>query len=159
MSTWFKETGARFRRWFTAIQEKNRRRGANTDDVGGYATVSNSGRAAILASACLISIAAAVPNANAQGKFDGTWSGVLYTSSGPCAPSYRGVVQVVDGVVRIGGTTAGRVSQTGSVTLQGSMAGLYAVATGRLSSNSGAGKWRAQVQNAPCSGTWSVQRN
>ena len=123
------------------------------------ATISNSGRAAILASACLISIAAAVPNANAQGKFDGTWSGVLYTGSGPCAPSYRGVVQVVDGVVRIGGTTAGRVSQTGSVTLQGSMAGLYAVATGRLSSNSGAGKWRAQVQNAPCSGTWSVQRN
>jgi hypothetical protein len=159
MSRWLKETGARFRRWFTAIQEKNRRRGANTGDVGGYATISNSGRAAILASACLISIAAVVPNANAQGKFDGAWSGALYTSSGACAPSYRGAFQVVDDVVLVGGIRAGRVSQTGSVTIAASVSGLYAVGTGRLSSNSGGGKWRAQVQNAPCSGTWSAQRN
>jgi hypothetical protein len=160
MSTWHKETGARFRRWFTAIQEKNWRRGANVGDVGGYATISHSGRAGVLASAYLISLAAFVPNANAQSKFDGTWSGALYTSSGPCAPSYRALIKVTDGNVLLpGGASAGRVSQTGSVTLTVSMSGIYGVGTGRLSSNSGAGKWRAQFQNAPCSGTWSAQRN
>jgi hypothetical protein len=159
MSTWLKETGARFRRWFTAIQEKNRRRGGNTDDAGGYATISHSGRAAVLASACLISIAAVMPNANAQGKFDGTWSAVLYTSSGACTPSYRGPVRVVDGTVLGSGGSVGHVSEAGSVTFVLSVPGVYAVGSGRLSSNSGSGKWRAQYQNAPCSGTWSAQRN
>jgi hypothetical protein len=163
MRTSLNETGAGFRRWFKAIQEKNRPRGAKTDHAGGYATISHSGRAAILASACFISIAAVVPNANAQGKFDGAWSTTLYTSSGACAPSARTVVQVVDGIVHVEGASAnsfsGHVSQAGSVTLTVSLAGIYGVGTGRLSSNSGGGKWRAQLQNAPCSGTWSAQRN
>jgi hypothetical protein len=73
--------------------------------------------AVILASACLISIALVVPGASARGEFDGTWSAVSYTSSGVCAPSYRGVAHVTDGIIHLEGVSAnsfsGRVSQGG----------------------------------------------
>ena len=54
----------------------------------------------------------AMPNADAASKFDGTWSAVFRTKSGPCQPAYRGAVQVVDGIMEVaaaGGSLSGRV--------------------------------------------------
>ncbi len=118
---------------------------------------------AILASACLTPGAFIAPNADADGKFDGRWTAVLVTESGPCAPSYRGEVQVMDGLVRIEGQSensfSGRVSPSGAVTVMVSMGNSYGVGTGRLSSTSGGGKWHAKTDNGACAGTWSAERN
>src|SRR5579872_2027066 len=42
---------------------------------------------------------AALTYAQAATKFDGTWSVVIYTKSGPCDPSYRISGQIVDGQI------------------------------------------------------------
>ena len=54
-------------------------------------------RLSLLASVCAAMAVIAMSNADAASKFDGTWSAVFRTKSGPCQPAYRGAVQVVDG--------------------------------------------------------------
>jgi hypothetical protein len=68
-----------------------------------------------------------MPNADAASKFDGTWSAVFRTKSGPCQPAYRGAVQVVDGNMEMagaGGSLSGRVLSNGSVKATGSCIGI-----------------------------------
>ena len=105
-------------------------------------------RLLMLASLCTAATVAAAPGANAGSRFDGRWSAVLRTQSGPCQPAYRGAVEVVNGVMVAAGVTAGnglsgRVSPNGSVRATGYMGSNYGVASGRLSGNSGGGTWRA----------------
>jgi hypothetical protein len=101
--------------------------------------------------------------ASAAGKFDGSWSAVLATKSGPCDATYQGAVQIINGIVQAQGVTnnvlSGRVSLNGSVTVRGSLTGnLYCTASGRLSGNSGSGSWRVHMQNGECLGVWTAQR-
>ena len=103
------------------------------------------------------------PGANARSRFDGRWSAVLRTQSGPCQPAYRGAVEVANGVMVVAGITAGnglsgRVSPNGSVRATGYMGSNYGVASGRLSGNSGGGTWRARMENGSCSGVWTARR-
>jgi hypothetical protein len=49
-------------------------------------------RLLMLASLCTAATVAAAPGANAGSRFDGRWSAVLRTQSGPCQPAYRGAV-------------------------------------------------------------------
>jgi hypothetical protein len=101
------------------------------------------------------------PDAHAQGKFDGRWSAVVVTKSGTCQQSYRGAVYVSNGTVQVEGANGalyGRVLPNGSVTATGSMGGNYGAAWGRLSGNSGGGRWRVHMQTGNCSGVWTVQR-
>ena len=77
-------------------------------------------RLLMLASLCTAATVAAAPGANAGSRFDGRWSAVLRTQSGPCQPAYRGAVEVANGVMVVAGITAGnglsgRVSPNGSV--------------------------------------------
>ena len=77
-------------------------------------------RLLMLASLCTAATVAAAPGANAGSRFDGRWSAVLRTQSGPCQPAYRGAVEVANGVMVVAGVTAGnglsgRVSPNGSV--------------------------------------------
>jgi hypothetical protein len=81
-------------------------------------------RLLMLASLCAAATVAAAPGANAASRFDGRWSAVLRTQSGPCQPAYRGAVEVVNGVLVIAGVAAGnglsgRVSPNGSVRATG----------------------------------------
>jgi hypothetical protein len=103
-----------------------------------------------------------IPNAKAENKFDGRWSAVLVTKSGSCQPIIRGEVEITEGIVRVAGdrqgALSGRVSANGQVVVTGSLGPISGVATGRLSADSGAGTWRAQLQDGPCSGDWSAQR-
>jgi len=120
-------------------------------------------RLSIFATAFVASATAANPSANAASKFDGRWSAVLTTKSGPCNVAYRGAVQVINGIVQVEGAPnnvlTGRVSPNGSVTVRGSLTGnLYGTAWGRLSGNSGSGSWRVHLQNGACLGVWTAQR-
>jgi hypothetical protein len=111
-----------------------------------------------------------IANANAQNKFDGTWSVVLATNSGPCERTYSGRVQVINSVVHFsGGGLSGRVTARGAVSVTASMGAGWGVASGQLSTNSGQGTWRSQADyttnfggswrsQVPCSGSWNAQK-
>ena len=58
-------------------------------------------RLIIFATAFVASAIAANPSAKAEGKFDGRWSAVLVTKSGPCDAAYRGAVEVINGIVEV----------------------------------------------------------
>jgi hypothetical protein len=114
-----------------------------------------------LASLCASAAIVAAPGANAASKFDGMWSAVFRTTTGPCQPAYRGAVQVVDGIMEVAGATgslSGRVSPNGSVRATGSMGANYGVASGRVAGNSGSGTWRARMESGNCAGVWTAQR-
>jgi hypothetical protein len=116
-------------------------------------------RAVTLATAFAVSAIAAVPSANAA-SFDGPWSVVVTTRSGPCDPSYRYGVMIRGGNVSyLGGgavSVSGRVSKSGHVSVSVSTAGQSAVGSGRLSNGRGGGTWRGQGSSGSCSGTWSA---
>ena len=115
----------------------------------------------LIASLFVATVIASIPSANAANKFDGMWSAVFRTTSGPCQPAYRGAVQVVNGVVQIastGGSLSGRVSANGAVSATGYMGANMGVASGRVSANSGNGTWRARMEGGNCAGVWTAQR-
>ena len=106
-------------------------------------------------------VIATMPTADAASKFDGMWSAVFRTKSGPCQPAYRGAVQVVDGVIQIAstaGSLSGRVSRNGSVSATGYMGANTGVASGRVSGSVGSGTWRAHMAGGDCAGAWTAQR-
>ena len=77
----------------------------------------HSARLSLLASVCAAMAVIAMSNADAASKFDGTWSAVFRTKSGPCQPAYRGAVQVVDGNMEVagaGGSLSVRVLSNGA---------------------------------------------
>jgi hypothetical protein len=121
--------------------------------------ISDFTRPTILATACAASMVTLIANANAQNKFDGTWSVVLATNSGPCEQTYSGRVQIINGVVHFsGGGLSGRVTERGAVSVTASMGEGWGVGSGQLSTNSGHGTWRSQVNYRTCSGTWNTQK-
>jgi hypothetical protein len=88
-------------------------------------------RLSLLASVCAVMAVIATPNAHAASKFDGAWSAVFRTKSGPCQPAYRGAVQVVDGNMEMAaaaGSLSGRVLSNGSVKATGYMGSNYGAA-------------------------------
>jgi hypothetical protein len=118
-------------------------------------------RALVITGMCVASAITAAPSAQAAGRFDGRWSAVLTTTSGPCQPSYHGEVEITNGIVQALSTQSGlsgRVSPNGHVVITGSLGPISGAATGRLSGNSGGGTWRAQVQEGLCAGTWTAHR-
>ena len=114
----------------------------------------------LIASQCVAAVIAIMSSANAASKFDGMWSAVFRTKSGPCQPAYRGAVQVANGVIQIAstaGSLSGRVSRNGSVSATG-MGANTGVASGRDSGNFGSGTWRAHMESGNCVGVWTAQR-
>lgn len=98
-------------------------------------------------------------------KFDGNWSVVVYTRSGPCDAAYRFSGQIVNGAIVYGGGSgggievAGRVRSSGAAYLRVSSGSAYAVASGHLNPRHGAGHWFGQASGGRCSGTWVAQRS
>ena len=90
--------------------------------------------------------------------YDGTWSVAIYTQRGPCT-SVRVAVSIVGGRVYSEDQSYqsnGVVSANGAVRVSVAGAGRSASGSGRLSRNSGAGRWRSS--GGECSGTWSASR-
>jgi hypothetical protein len=98
----------------------------------------------------------------ASAAFDGRWSVVISTRSGPCDPQYRFGVRIVNANITYGGGGAanaqGRVSPNGNVTVSVSSGPQAANGQGRLSRDYGTGAWRGQGPGGVCSGAWQPWR-
>jgi hypothetical protein len=92
--------------------------------------------------------------------FDGSWSVLIITRSGPCDQSYRFGVTIQNGIVYGGGgaNLSGRVTNNGSVSVAVSSGAQHARGSGRLSRNSGGGSWRGSGPTGSCSGSWHATR-
>jgi hypothetical protein len=90
--------------------------------------------------------------------YDGTWSVAIYTLRGDCG-SVRVAAQIVGGRVYSKDQSYqanGAVGANGVIRVSVAGAGRSASGSGRLSRNSGAGRWRSS--RGECSGTWSASR-
>ena len=96
--------------------------------------------------ASLLSLACTPTNAAHRGggsAYDGTWSVAIYTLRGPCG-SVRVAVRIVGGRVYSADQSYqsnGAVGANGVVRVSVAGAGRSATGSGRLSHNSGAGRW------------------
>jgi hypothetical protein len=95
-------------------------------------------------------------------KYDGAWSIVIVTSTGPCDHSYRFSGQIVNGIIFYSGGGPidfnGRLRSSGAAWVRVSGGSNYAVAHGRLTVGRGSGSWRGQTASGHCTGTWSATR-
>jgi len=115
----------------------------------------------IVLAATLAAAATQITHARAATKYDGSWSLVVYTRSGPCDASYRFSGQIINGVITYGSAGVdlnGYVKSSGSAYARVSGGGAYAVAYGRLTATRGAGTWRGRTSNGFCTGTWAAMR-
>src|SRR2546423_9803234 len=112
--------------------------------------ISHSIRAVTLATLFAVTMFAAGTSALAA-SFDGPWSVVVMTRSGPCDQAYRYGVTISRGVVYYAGggpvSLTGRVSPSGAVTVRVSSGPQYALGSGHLSRSNGPGSWRGQGPN------------
>jgi hypothetical protein len=111
--------------------------------------------------ALLLSLACTMSNATRRiggSAYDGTWSVAIYTLRGDCG-SVRVAVRIVGGRVYSADQSYqsnGAVGANGVVRVSVAGAGRSASGSGRLSHNSGAGRWRSS--RGECSGSWSASR-
>ena len=103
---------------------------------------------------------AAIPSAaRAAGGYDGMWSVTIFTQAGNCPSSLRYGVRVARGRVfgddqsyQVNGT----VAPNGATRVTVSEQGQSASGIGRLSGNTGAGRWRTST--GQCAGQWTAER-
>lgn len=98
----------------------------------------------------------------ASTAFDGRWSVIISTRSGPCDPQYRFGVLIINGNITYEGGGAahgqGRVSPNGTVAVSVSSGPQSANGQGRLTRDYGTGTWRGQGPGGVCSGAWQAWR-
>jgi hypothetical protein len=106
-------------------------------------------------------LAAPVP-ANAQAGFNGTWSVLIITNSGPCDRAYRYPLRVNNGRVTYAGqadfSVSGSVRSNGAVNVTVSRGDQRASGSGWLGGGSGSGTWRGAGPSSACSGTWTAEK-
>ena len=115
-----------------------------------------------VALACVGATAATALPGQTKPSFDGNWSVVVYTRSGPCDAAYRFSGQIVNGMIVYNGggiDLAGRVRSNGAASLRVSSGSAYAVASGHLTASRGAGTWYGQASGGRCAGNWVAQRS
>ena len=121
---------------------------------------------AIRLTAAVSAIAAATPASPApardQAVFNGTWSVLIITESGPCDRAYRYPLRVSNGKVSYAGqadfNVTGRVSPNGAVDVTVSRGDQSASGSGRLAGNSGSGNWQGGGSSRGCAGTWTAEK-
>jgi hypothetical protein len=100
--------------------------------------------------------------ASARTPFDGQWSVLIVTRSGPCDAAYRYGLSVRNGQVFYEGSASvnvsGRVGGNGAVSVRVSAGSQGASGSGRLGKSTGSGKWRGTGSMGTCSGIWSAER-
>jgi hypothetical protein len=98
----------------------------------------------------------------ALNAFDGSWSVLILTQSGPCDRSYRYGVRISNGyIVNDGGAAInlqGRVAPNGAVRVGIASGGQQASGEGRLSRAAGSGTWFGQGSAGSCTGVWQAER-
>ncbi len=98
----------------------------------------------------------------AASKYDGAWSIVITTRTGPCSAASRSSGRIWNGIIYYGGGSPinfnGRVRSNGAAWVRVSGGSNYAVAHGRLTVGRGSGTWRGQSADGYCAGTWCAMR-
>ncbi|MBI3436073.1 MAG: hypothetical protein HY056_13515 [Proteobacteria bacterium] len=101
-------------------------------------------------------------SAQAQSRYDGVWSVVIVTERGTCDRAYRYPVRIARGIVGHGPgadtafNISGRVGRGGSVHVSVKRGGQGASGHGRLSRDTGSGRWKSSSNE--CSGYWTAER-
>jgi hypothetical protein len=106
--------------------------------------------------------AAAKKPSPAGGGYDGLWSVLIITEKGTCDRGYRYAVRIKGGRVghadpsgssfRISGSVGGG----GAARVSVARGDQSAAGSGRLSQNSGSGRWKSA--KGECSGVWQAER-
>ena len=100
--------------------------------------------------------------AAARTPYDGNWSVLIVTNSGPCDRAYRYGLSIRDGSVFYEGSAAvnvaGRVARNGVVNVRVWVGQQGAAGSGRLSRTAGGGEWRGTGSMGSCAGVWSAER-
>ena len=117
-----------------------------------------------LAALALVAVYAPAPAVAAAGtNFDGSWSVLIMTSSGPCDRSYRFGLSIRNGDILYNGSAPvnlnGRVSGNGSLRVHVSAGAQNASGAGRLSRDYGRGHWRGTGASDVCAGSWTAERH
>jgi len=97
----------------------------------------------------------------AASKYDGAWSIVFHTRTGPCEPASRFGGQILNGIIYYSGGSinfSGRVRANGAAWARVSSGSNYAVAYGRLNPGGGVGTWRGRSPSGYCTGAWMATR-
>src|SRR5262249_45617726 len=98
-----------------------------------------------------------------RGGYDGNWSVLIVTNSGPCDRGYRYGLAIRGGrgfyEGSLGVNVDGQVASNGAVKVRVSAGSQGAMGTGRLSSTGyGSGSWRGVGSSGSCSGSWTAER-
>jgi hypothetical protein len=100
--------------------------------------------------------------ASARTNYDGNWSVLIVTDSGPCDRGYRYGLTIRNGQVSYEGSAAvnvaGKVSNNGAVRVRVWAGSQVANGAGRLGRDYGSGNWRGVSGSGSCSGTWTAER-
>jgi hypothetical protein len=100
--------------------------------------------------------------AAARTAFDGQWSVLIVTNTGPCDRAYRYGLAIQDGAVIYQGSAAvnvaGRVANNGLVRVRVWSGQQGASGSGRLSRRDGNGTWQGTGSMGTCSGVWTAER-
>ncbi len=112
---------------------------------------------ALALAAGLSNPAAARPRA---GAYDGNWNVTFTTRAGNCSATNSAPFNVAGTRVSSagGGKVTGGVTRGGTVAVNISVGLSHASGRGRLSGNSGAGRWKGVISGDRCSGTWQASR-
>ncbi len=96
-------------------------------------------------------------------KYDGAWSIVIVTKTGPCDRAYHFSGQITNGLIIYDGPGGpvdfvGRVKSSGAAFVRITSGSNYATGRGRLRVARGNGVWHGRGRNGYCTGTWSAAR-
>jgi len=117
--------------------------------------------ALFLGAILVASALASATDGRAGTKFDGLWSVVVYTSSGPCDASYRFSGQIVNGEISYAYSmiqVSGRVEASGATHVQVTANDAHGEAHGHFTATQGSGTWSGVGPNGRCAGTWVATR-
>ena len=100
--------------------------------------------------------------AAARMNYDGNWSVLIVTNSGPCDRAYRYGLSIRNGRVFYEGSAAvnvdGRIAPNGRVQVRVWAGSQSASGTGRLASTYGSGMWQGTGSASSCTGSWTAER-
>lgn len=100
--------------------------------------------------------------AHAAPSHDGLWKVTIITEAGNCDAAYSYPVKVSGGVVSYNGDGSfeinGKVAEAGTVSVAITRGEQHANASGKLSGDTGEGKWSGKSASTNCSGRWEAAR-
>jgi hypothetical protein len=95
-------------------------------------------------------------------NFDGRWSVVIITDTGPCDRAYRYGVRISGGRILYEGDSAavinGQVDARGNVVVSLRYGQSGANGSGHLTESDGEGRWQGASTSSSCSGRWEAER-